>query len=108
MDQGKDVRSAGRGSVNQDKVNQDKDVRIEVDELRQRVTAEIERVLQATADALNNARDGAIIADSEWIVRDAMARFKQKVFETGVQLKADKAAEAAFSPSTQREGNAAP
>jgi len=56
-------------------------------------------VLRETVDALNQARDGAIIADSEWIVRDAMARFKQKVFETGVQLKVDKAAEAAFSPS---------
>ena len=107
MDQDKDVRSAGRGSVNQDKVNQDKDVRIEVDELRQRVAAEIERVLRATADALNNARDGAIIADSEWPVRDAVAKFGETIFEQGVQLKVDKAAEAAFSPSAQRKGNAA-
>ena len=107
MDQDKDVRSAGRGSVNQDKVNQDKDVRIEVDELRQRVMAEIERVLRETADALNNARDGAIIADSEWPVRDAVAKFGETIFEAGVQLKADKAAQAAFSPSAQQKGNAA-
>ena len=88
-------------------MNQDKDVRIEADELRQAVAGEIDRVLRETADALNQARDGAIIADSEWIVRDAMARFKQKVFEKGVQLKADKAAAAAFSPSAQRQGNTA-
>jgi len=37
MDQDKDVRSADRGSANQDKVNRDKDVRIEADELRQAV-----------------------------------------------------------------------
>jgi len=88
-------------------MNQNKDVRIEADELRQAVAGDFEAMLQETADALNKARDGAIIADSEWIVRDAMARFKQKVFEKGVQLKADKAAAAAFSPSAQREGNAA-
>ena len=88
-------------------MNQDKDVRIEAAELRRAVSGDVEAMLKETADALNNARDGAIIADSEWIVRDAMARLKQKVFEKAVQLKADKAAAAAFSPSTQREGNAA-
>jgi hypothetical protein len=102
MDQDKDVRSVGRGSV-----NQDKDVRIEVDELRQRVAGAMERILQETVDALNNARDGAIIADSEWPVRDAAAKFGETIFETGVQLKVDKAAEAAFSPSAQRKGNTA-
>jgi len=89
-------------------MNQDKDVRIEADELRRAVAGDVEAMLKETADALNNARDGAIIADSEWIVRDAMARLKQKVFEKAVQLKADKAAQAAFSPSAQRKGNAAP
>jgi hypothetical protein len=35
-------------------------------------------------------------------VHDAMARFRQKVYEKAVQMKADKAAKAAFSPSSQR------
>jgi hypothetical protein len=64
-------------------------------------------MLKDTADALNKACDGAIIADSEWIVRDAMARFRQKVFEKAVQMKADKAAKAAFSPSAERQGDVA-
>ena len=88
-------------------MNQDKEVRIEPEELRRAVANDFESMLKETSDALNNARDGAIIADSEWIVRDALARFRQKVYEKAVQMKADKAAKAAFSPSAQPEGNAA-
>jgi hypothetical protein len=88
-------------------MNQDKEVRIEPEELKRAVAGDLEKMLQETTDALNQARDGAIIADSEWIVREALARFRQKVFEKAVQMKADKAAKAAFSPSAQPEGNAA-
>jgi len=59
------------------------------------------------AKALSEARAGAIIADSEYGVRDAMARFRQKVYQKAVQMKADKAAKAAFSPSAQPPGNVA-
>ena len=85
-------------------MNQDKEVRIEPAELEQAMGREIEELLKETAEALNTARDGAIIADSERIVHEAMARFRQKVYEKGVQMKADKAAKAAFSPSAQRRG----
>jgi hypothetical protein len=88
-------------------MNQDKEVRIEAAEIKAAMAEDFERLAQETADALNKARDGAIIADSEWIVREAMARFRQKVFEKAVQMKADKAAKAAFSPSAQRQGHAA-
>lgn len=88
-------------------MNQDKDVRIEAAELKQAMQAEFEQLLKETADAMNNARNGAIIADSEWVVREAMARFRQKVYEKAVQMKADKAAKAAFPPSAQPERNAA-
>lgn len=88
-------------------MNQEKEVRIEPEELEQAMRAEIKQLAKETADALNKARDGAIIADSEWVVREAMARFKQKVYEKAIQMKADKAAQAAFSPSAQREGNTA-
>jgi len=88
-------------------MNQGKEVRIDPEELRQAVASDFEKMLKETADALNKARDGAIIADSEGIVRDAMARFRRKVYEKAVQIKADKAAKAAFSPSAQRQGDAA-
>jgi len=88
-------------------MNQDEEVRIEPEELKRAMAGEFEQLVQETADALNAARDGAIIADSEWIVREAMARFRQKVYEKAVQMKADKAAKAAFSPSAQPEGSVA-
>jgi len=88
-------------------MNQDKEVRIEPEELEHAMRAEFRQLVKETADAMNKARDGAIIADSEWIVREAMARFRQKVYEKAVQMKADKAAKAAFSPSAKREGSAA-
>ena len=88
-------------------MNQDKEVRVEPAELKQAMAAEIEQLMSETVEALNKARDGAIIADSEWIVRDAMARFRQKVYEKAVQMKADKAAKAAFPPSAKPQGRAA-
>jgi hypothetical protein len=89
-------------------MNQDKEVRIDSEELEQAMRAEIKQLAKETADAMNNARDGAIIADSEWIVHEAMARFRKKVYEKAVQMKADKAAKDAFPPSTQSPGSAAP
>ena len=85
-------------------MNQDKEVRIEPEELERAMRGEFRELVQETAEALNKARDGAIIADSEEIVRLAMARFRQKVYEKAVQMKADKAAKAAFSPSAQCPG----
>jgi len=89
-------------------MNEDKEVRIEATELEQAMRGEFQQLVKETAEALNRARDGAIIADSELVVRDAMARFRQKVFEKAVQMKADKAAKAAFPPSAQRGRDAAP
>lgn len=83
-------------------MNADKDVRIEPEELKRALAEEIEELARETAEALNKARDGAIIPDSEKIVHEAMARFRLKVYEKAVQMKADKAAKAAFSPCAQR------
>lgn len=76
-----------------------KEAQISVEELRQSVVGDMEDLLAKTAKAINEARAGAIIRDSEEIVRQAMAEFRQKVYERAVQLAADKAAKAAFSPS---------
>ena len=72
-----------------------------IEELRQSVAADMEKLLQQVAQSISQARAGAIIADSEEIVRQAMAEFRQKVYERAVQVAADKAAKAAFSPSAQ-------
>jgi hypothetical protein len=59
---------------------------------------EVEQLLREVADAINQAPDGAVIAGSEEAVRDAMARFRQRVYQLGLQLRTD-AAKAAFPPS---------
>jgi hypothetical protein len=87
-------------------MNQDKEVRIEPAELEQAMRGEFKQLLKETADALNLARDGAIIGDSEGPVREAVARFRQRLYQKAAQMKADKAAKAAFSPSAQRHGEA--
>ena len=88
-------------------MNQDKEVQVTLDELRQTMQADMDRLLQEVSDAMNQARDGAIIADSEGPVRDAVARFRQLLYQKAAQMKADKAAKAAFSPSAKRTGNLA-
>jgi len=88
-------------------MNRDREVRIEPGELKQAMAGDFEPLVKETAEALNKARDGAMIADSQWIVGDAMARFRQKVYEKAVQMKAAKAAKAAFPPSTRCQGHAA-
>jgi RNase P/RNase MRP subunit p30 len=80
-------------------MDEDKEVRVEAAELEAAMREDFKSLVNETAEALNKARAGAIIADSEKIVHDAMARFRQKVYQKAVQMKADKAAKAAFSPS---------
>ena len=58
----------------------------------------MEAMLGQVADAINDAKDGEIIAGSEYQVRDLFGSLRQKAFEVGIQMRVD-AAEAAFSPS---------
>ena len=67
----------------------------------------MERLLREVTEAINAAPDGAVIAGSEEVVRDAVARFRQRLYERGIQLRTD-AAKAAFSPSGPRDGPTAP
>jgi hypothetical protein len=67
-------------------------------QLKKAAGPEVERLMAEVARAINEAPDGAVIAGSEEAVRDAMGRFRQRVYELGLQLRTD-AAKAAFSPS---------
>ncbi|OWK35331.1 hypothetical protein [Fimbriiglobus ruber] len=62
---------------------------------------QVEAMLGQVADAINNAKDGEIIAGSECQVRDLFGTLRQKAYEVGLQMRTD-AAEAAFSPSAGR------
>jgi RNase P/RNase MRP subunit p30 len=86
----------------------DKDVRISQEELKKATQAEYAKLLQEVERSVNRAPGGAVIAGSEEAVRDAMARFRERVYQIAIQLRADKAAKAAFSPSTQPDQRTAP
>lgn len=64
---------------------------------RQKVRVAFERAMQQVADAVDGARSGHLIRDSEEKARDALEEFRRVAYETAVQMKVD-AAEAAFSP----------
>ena len=49
--------------------------------------AEIERVLQEVADAVDNAPQGRVIRDSEEKARDALDRFRRVAYERAIQMK---------------------
>ena len=71
--------------------------------LRARMQVEFERTLAEVADAIDQARSGRLIRDSEEPARDALDRFRQALYEAAMQAKVD-AAEAAFPPSGQCGG----
>ncbi len=68
----------------------------------EQMRAEFERALRDVADAVDGAPQGRVIRDSEEKARDALDRFRKMAYEKAVQMKVN-AAEAAFSPSDQRE-----
>jgi hypothetical protein len=84
-----------------------RDAKVSLAGLKKAAGPEFERLMKEAADAINQAPDGAVIAGSEEAVRDAMARFRQRVYELGIQLRTD-AAKAAFSPSGGCGGAASP
>lgn len=79
-----------------------KDVKITTEQLTKAMDAEYQKLVQQVKDAVNLAPDGAVISGSEELVRKAMARFRQKVYEKAIQLHTQ-AAQAAFSPSEEQK-----
>lgn len=73
--------------------------RVTAEELRRALAEDFERLAEEVAEAMNSARDGRIIADSEEPVRDANAEFRQRMYEKAVRLLQQK--QEAFSPSGQ-------
>ena len=59
---------------------------------------EFRKIMEQVADAVNNAPTGQVISGSEMQVRDLMAEFRQKAYETAVQMRVD-SHESTFSPS---------
>ena len=76
-------------------------------QLRKALGPEYEELVEDVVKAVNQAPDGAVIAGSEYQVRDLLARFRQTVYQKAVQMRAD-AAESAFSPGGPSERKKAP
>lgn len=71
--------------------------KITADELIASLDLDLKQMAQKVADALNNATFGAIIAESEEPVRDAVAEFRQRLYQKGISLLDNH--QEAFSPS---------
>jgi len=76
------------------------DKRVSAEQIKAALSGDIDRLAEQLADAMNAAKAGRIIADTEEPVRDAHAEFRQRAFEKALSLLQDK--QEAFSPSAQR------
>ncbi len=76
------------------------DVKVTAAELKKALAGDMDRLMQEMAAAMNAAQAGRIIADSEELVRDANAEFREQAFERALRLLQKK--QEAFSPSAER------
>lgn len=83
----------------------DRLIQVNRQQLATEMRQELDGMLAEVMDAVNAARDGRLIADSERPALEVMRRFQKRVFEKAVQLRID-STESAFSPSAGRGGKA--
>ena len=74
--------------------------RVDVEELKQGMAADFDRLVEEVAVAMNAAQDGRIIADTEEAVRDAHAGFRERGYAQVIRLLQSQ--QEAFSPSARR------
>jgi len=70
--------------------------------LKELLKKDFEDCIAEVVEAIDTAKAGSIIDDSEEPVRIATGKLRQKIFEKALQMKLD-AAQAAFSPSDQNK-----
>jgi hypothetical protein len=75
------------------------DQRITAEELLAELQGDMKALAEKMATAINSARFGKIIADSEEPVRDAHAVFRQQAFQKAIDLLGKRLAQGDFSPS---------
>jgi len=74
--------------------------RVSAEQLKRAITADVERLAEEVARAMNAAKDGHIIADTEEPVRQANAVFRERVYAEAIRLLQSR--QEAFSPSAPR------
>src|SRR5450759_1171774 len=75
--------------------------RITAEELVVELQGDLKALAEKMAAAINSARLGRIIADSEEPVRDAHAVFRQQAYQKAIDLLTKRLAQEDFSPSAQ-------
>ena len=78
--------------------------KITADELKVAWAADVDALAEKVAAAMNSARPGKIIDESEEPVRDASAEFRQRLYQKAVDLLQDKDLQEDFSPSEDSPG----
>jgi len=73
---------------------------VKVEELKRALAADYDRLAEEVAAAMNAAHDGRIIADTEELVRQANAVFREQLYAKAIRLLQDQ--QEAFSPSARR------
>lgn len=73
---------------------------IEIEKLKKLLKDDFDDCIEDVVKAIDTAKIGSVIDDSEEPVRVATGRLRQKIFQKALQLKIN-AADAAFSPSKQ-------
>ena len=74
--------------------------KVTAEEIKAMLAGDIDALAESMAAAMNGAKAGRIIADSEEPVRDAHGEFRQQAYEKVLRLL--QAKQEAFSPSAQR------
>jgi hypothetical protein len=72
--------------------------KITVEELKRALDGDIEQLYREVVEAVNKARPGQIIGDSEEPVRDASGEFRKRLYQKALELRQQRS-EPAFSPS---------
>ena len=78
------------------------DKKITPEELKAAWAKDVDALAEKVAAAINSARPGNIIDESEEPVRDASAEFRKRAYQKAVDLLQDKALQEDFSPSAHR------
>ena len=72
------------------------DSRITKEQLKQALSGDFDNLIDEVVEAVNQAKPGHIIDDSEEPVRDAAGQFRRMLFEKALELRSQREA---FSPS---------
>jgi hypothetical protein len=73
--------------------------RVNAEDVKRVLAADVERLAEEITAAMNAAKPGRIIADSEEPFRDACAEFRRQAYEKALGLLQE---QGAFSPSGER------